>query len=317
MTPGISDRAGPAPMTPGDMRVLRARGISVVRADRRVLAVDELEVREGETLAIVGPNGAGKSTLLLVLAGLIRPAAGTLELRGAPVPPGADLAYRRRIGLVLPAPLLLSTTVFANVAAGLRFRGVPAHEVRRRVGPWLERLGIAHLAHRHASQLSSGEAQRASLARAFVLEPELLLLDEPFASLDAATRAALVDDFARLRAGTPGTCVLVTHDLDEALRLGNRLAVLLEGRIRQCGAPGWVMAAPVDADVAAFIGGEARVRGRIVSAADGLVVVDTRANGGARSTGSAWEAGRPDPLARPGRRADLTRVPDADPPGAP
>jgi tungstate transport system ATP-binding protein len=259
---------------------MRVRGLRVTRGTRRVLEVDDLAVREGETLAVVGPNGAGKSTLVLALAGLLRAESGDMLFRGSPVPRGGDLAYRRRIGLVLPAPLLLSTDVRSNVAAGLRFRGVPAPEAGRRADAWLERLGIAHLADRHASQLSSGEAQRASLARAFVLGPELLLLDEPFASVDSTTRVALVDDFARLRAGTPGTCVLVTHDLDEAVRLGDRLAVLLDGRIRQCDVPGRVVSSPVDADVAAFVGGEARVRGRIVSAADGLVVVDTRTEKG-------------------------------------
>jgi tungstate transport system ATP-binding protein len=264
----------------GAADALRARDLEVTRGSRRVLAVDDLVIREGETLAIVGPNGAGKSTLILALAGLLRPTRGSLAFRGAPVTPG-DLAYRRRIGLVLPAPLLLSTDVRTNVAAGLRFRGVPVAEAGRRADVWLERLGIAHLARRPAAQLSSGEAQRASLARAFVLEPDLLLLDEPFASVDSTTRVALVDDFARLRAGTPGTCVLVTHDLDEAVRLGDRLAVLLDGRIRQCDAPGRVLTDPADADVAAFVGLEARIRGRVVAARDGLVVLDVGVRRGA------------------------------------
>jgi tungstate transport system ATP-binding protein len=271
-----ADGRAPGTPTASSPDVVRFRDLVVTRAGRRVLEVDDLSVREGETLAIVGPNGAGKSTLILALAGLLRPERGELAFRGGPVPPGGDLAYRRRIGLVLPAPLLLSTSVRANVAAGLRFRGVPAAEAGRRADIWLGRLGIAHLADRPAAQVSSGEAQRASLARAFVLEPELLLLDEPFASVDSTTRVALVDDFARLRAGTPGTCVLVTHDLDEALRLGDRLAVLLDGRIRQCDVPGRVVSSPMDAEVAAFVGGEARVRGRVVSVTDGLVVVDTR-----------------------------------------
>jgi ABC-type sulfate/molybdate transport systems ATPase subunit len=272
---GREPAAGVGP--PAD--VVRVRDLVLTRAGRRVLEVKDLAVREGETLAVVGPNGAGKSTLILALAGLLRRERGDLAFHGDPIPPGGDLAYRRRIGLVLPAPLLLSTSVRSNVAAGLRFRGVPAAEAGRRADAWLERLGIAHLADRPAAQLSSGEAQRASLARAFVLEPELLLLDEPFASVDSTTRVALVDDFARLRAGTPGTCVLVTHDLDEAVRLGDRLAVLLDGRIRQCDAPGRVLTDPADADVAAFVGLEARIRGRIVAARDGLVVLDVGARG--------------------------------------
>jgi tungstate transport system ATP-binding protein len=269
-----ADGRAPGTPTASSPDVVRVRDLVLTRAGRRVLEVDDLAVREGETLAVVGPNGAGKSTLILALAGLLRPERGELAFRGGPVPPGGDLAYRRRIGLVLPAPLLLSTSVRANVAAGLRFRGVPAAEAGRRADIWLGRLGIAHLAERPAAQVSSGEAQRASLARAFVLEPELLLLDEPFASVDSTTRVALVDDFARLRAGTPGTCVLVTHDLDEAVRLGDRLAVLLDGRIRQCDTPDRVLAAPADEDVAAFVGVEARIRGRVVAAADGLVVID-------------------------------------------
>ena len=260
--------------------LLEARALVVTRADRRILEVGELTIRAGETLAIVGPNGAGKSTLLLVLAGLLRPDRGSIVFDGVPTNPTAELAYRRRIGLVLPAPLLLSTTVFGNVAAGLRFRGVGAVETRERVEHWLERLSITHLRDRAASQLSSGEAQRTSLARALVLEPELLLLDEPFVSLDSRARAQLLDDFERLEVGDRTTRVLVTHHLHEAVRLGDRLAVLLDGRIRQLDTPDRVMSSPVDADVAALTDTEARVRGHVVASEDGLVVVDTGTGSG-------------------------------------
>ena len=187
----------PAGGAPGGTPLLTVRDLVVVRGGRQILVVDEFTVRDRETLAIVGPNGAGKSTLLLVLAGLLRPDQGTIELRGEPIVPTKDLAYRRRIGLVLPAPLLLSTSVYGNVAAGLRFRGVGKAETRERVEHWLERLGILHLRDRPASQLSSGEAQRTSLARSLVLDPDLLFLDEPFVALDARTRAAAA---RRLRA---------------------------------------------------------------------------------------------------------------------
>jgi tungstate transport system ATP-binding protein len=228
----------------------------------------------------VGPNGAGKSTLLLALAGLLRPDEGTFQFAGRPVVPVRELAYRRTIGLVLPAPLLLSTSVFGNVAAGLRFRGVGAAEIRDRVDHWLDRLAIAHLRDRPAGQLSSGEAQRTSLARALVLDPKLLLLDEPFVALDSGTRARLLDDFERLRAEVPATRVLVTHHLHEAVRLGDRLAVLLGGRIRQCDVPERVVASPVDAEVEAVVHTDARVRGQVVASEDGLVVVDTGAGSG-------------------------------------
>jgi tungstate transport system ATP-binding protein len=264
------------PPRPGEP-FLEVRGLEVVRAQRRILAVDELTILSGETLAIVGPNGAGKSTLLLALAGLLRPDRGSIVVEGVPVVPDRELTYRRRIGLVMPAPLLLSTSVYGNVAAGLRFRGVNASETRERVDLWLERLAISHLRDRPASQLSSGEAQRTSLARALVLDPQLLLLDEPFVALDSRTRAQLLDDFERLRAEAPTTLVLVTHHLHEAVRLGDRLAILLDGRIRQCDVPERVMASPVDADVAALVQTEARVRGHVVASEDGLVVVDTGA----------------------------------------
>jgi ABC-type proline/glycine betaine transport system ATPase subunit len=157
---------------------------------------------------------------------------------------------------------------------------VDAAETRERVDHWLERLAISHLRDRPASQLSSGEAQRTSLARALVLDPQLLLLDEPFVALDSTTRAQLLDDFERLRAEAPATRVLVTHHLHEAVRLGDRLAILLDGRIRQCDVPERVLASPVDTDVAAVVQTEARVRGHIVATDDGLVVVDTGGGSG-------------------------------------
>jgi ABC-type sulfate/molybdate transport systems ATPase subunit len=292
----------PVPDGPGSA-LLEVRDLVVTRADRRILEIDELLIQKGETLAIVGPNGAGKSTLLLALAGLLQPDQGSFVMDGVPKVPARDLAYRRRIGLVFPAPLLLSTSVFGNVAAGLRFRGVGTVETRERVDHWLERLAIAHLRDRPAGQLSSGEAQRTSLARALVLDPHLLLLDEPFVALDTATRAQLLDDFERLRIEVPTTRVLVTHHLHEAVRLGDRLAVLLGGRIRQCDDPERVMASPVDADVAALVQTEARVRGHIVASEDGLIVVDTGAGS------------RLDVDARARRLLDATRAPGRAMPG--
>ncbi|HYN48981.1 MAG TPA: ABC transporter ATP-binding protein [Candidatus Nanopelagicales bacterium] len=269
----MTGAAGPGPPTSATPLV-EVRDLVVVRGARPVLTVERLAVAEGETLSVVGPNGAGKSTLLLALASLLRPQSGRLLLRGSPVERRDELAYRRRVGLVLADPLLLGASVFANVACGLRFRGVPDDEVRVRVARWLDRLGIGHLRDRPARQISSGEAQRASLARAFVLEPDLLLLDEPFASVDAATRAQLLDDLDDLLRTTPVACVLVTHDLAEAVRVGDRMAVLLDGRIRQEGAPEAVLAAPIDAEVAAFVGTDTRIPGTVVASGDGLATVE-------------------------------------------
>jgi tungstate transport system ATP-binding protein len=254
--------------------LVEVRDLVVVRGARPVLTIDHLAIADRETLALVGPNGAGKSTLLLALASLVRLARGQVWFRGSPVGTGDELAYRRHIGLVLPDPLLLNTSVFANVAAGLRFRGVSSADSGARVMDWLGRLGVGHLSRRPAREISSGEAQRVSLARALVLEPDLLLLDEPFASVDAATRATLLDDFERLLRETHVACVIVTHDLDEAVRLGDRMAVVVEGQLRQCDAPERVLSAPLDGDVAAFVGAETRLPGRVVSTHEGIALVD-------------------------------------------
>jgi tungstate transport system ATP-binding protein len=254
--------------------LVEVRDLVVVRGAHPVLTIDRLAIADRETLALVGPNGAGKSTLLLALASLVRLARGQVWFRGAPVETGDELAYRRHIGLVLPDPLLLNTSVFANVAAGLRFRGVSSADSGARVTEWLGRLGVGHLSRRPAREISSGEAQRVSLARALVLEPDLLLLDEPFASVDAATRSTLLDDFERLLRETHVACVIVTHDLDEAVRLGDRMAVVVEGQLRQCEAPERVLSAPLDGDVAAFVGAETRLPGRVVSTHEGIALVD-------------------------------------------
>jgi tungstate transport system ATP-binding protein len=266
----------PSRSTPGTAAppLVEVRNLVVVRGARPVLTIDELAVGNRETLSVVGPNGAGKSTLILALARLVRPAGGQLLFRGVPVEPRDELGYRRRIGLVLPDPLLLDTSVSANVAAGLRFRGISSAQARPRVAEWLGRLGVEYLARRPARQISSGEAQRVSLARALVLEPDLLLLDEPFASVDPATRSKLVDDFEQLLRETHVACVIVTHDLDEAVRLGDRMAVVVAGRLRQCDSPERVLSEPRDEDVAAFVGAETRIPGRIVSASEGIALVE-------------------------------------------
>lgn len=215
---------------------LTVRGLRVRRGGRAVLEVDELSIRKGEVLAIIGPNGAGKSTLLLALARLLKPERGEIWFNGQPASAQSELAYRRRIALVLQDPLLCDTSVYENVALGLRFRGAPKNEIRPRVAAWLERLGIAHLASRRANELSGGEAQRVSLARALVLQPELLLLDEPFAALDSPTRTRLLNDLGQILPESHTTTIFITHNLDEARQLAGRMAVMMDGKLQASGA---------------------------------------------------------------------------------
>ncbi|HSP56257.1 MAG TPA: ABC transporter ATP-binding protein [Dehalococcoidia bacterium] len=249
------------------------RGITVERGKRCVLDVPQLTLAPGELMAVVGPNGAGKSTLAQVMALLVNPSRGEVVFEGATVR-GSPLTYRRRMAMVFQESLLLDTSVEGNVGVGLAVRGVAAAERRQRVDKWLERFGIAHLARRSARTLSGGEAQRASLARALVLEPEVLFLDEPFAALDAPTRSSLIDDLDRALAGSEITTLFVTHDRSEALRLGDRIAVLMDGAIRQIGTPAEVFATPADEQVAAFVGVETITPGRVRTVADGIAVVD-------------------------------------------
>lgn len=251
---------------------LSLRGLRCMRGGRTVLDIDSLDVRRAETLVVLGPNGAGKSTLLQLIALLERPDGGDILMDGRSA--GRDrLSLRRRMALVFQEPLLLDTTVEGNVVSGLSLRGVPRGDRAQRVRTWLQRFGIEAIAKRSARTLSGGEAQRTSLARAMVLEPELLLLDEPFAALDSPTRQALIDDLERVLMEAGCTTLLVTHDRAEALRLGHRVAVLIDGRVRQVGTPDEVFGSPADEEVAAFVGVETIVRGRLRHSDDGLARV--------------------------------------------
>ncbi len=249
--------------------LLEARDITVSRGTHQVLSIKSLTVDKGEALVVIGPNGAGKSTLLLTLAQLIRPSLGSLYFNGHRQSWNKTLAYRRQIGLVLQEPLMLNTSVANNVSAGLRFRKVGRQEINRRVSHWLERFGVLHLLNRPARQLSGGEAQRVSLARAFALKPAILLLDEPFSALDRPSRTRLLADFQALITETHQTTIFVTHDMDEAWLIGHQIAVLLNGEIRQRGAPDMIFAHPKDPDVAAFVGLESTILGKVVESNNG------------------------------------------------
>ena len=233
--------------------MIEIRNLLIQRNGRDVLQVDSLNIQRGETLAVVGPNGAGKSTLLLALAHLLRPARGDIRFDGSSLKTLNDLEYRRKISFVFQAPLLMDMTVEQNVALGLKFRGVSQAETRERVGRWIQALGIESLSKRRASQLSGGEAQRVSLARAFVLEPELLLLDEPFAALDPPSHARLLDDLSNILKQDSRTAVFVTHNLKEAAKLSHRIAVIVDGMLRQVGTAKQIKSHPADEMVRAFL----------------------------------------------------------------
>jgi tungstate transport system ATP-binding protein len=254
--------------------ILVAQNLHVTRAGAHLLDIPSLTLHEGEILSLIGPNGAGKTTLLQTLACLLKSFEGEIYFKGGKV--GSDcpvFEYRRKLAMVFQEPLLFDTTVSNNVATGLRIRGIGKTETYWKVTDNLDRFGIGHLVHRSARTLSGGEAQRTSLARAFAIEPEILLLDEPFASLDPPSRESLVEDLQRVLRETRTTTVLATHDRMEALRLSDRIAVMSGGKIVQLGPPDEVMNRPVDEFVASFVGVESILSGRVVNKSGGSFIV--------------------------------------------
>jgi ABC-type Fe3+/spermidine/putrescine transport system ATPase subunit len=246
---------------------VRLRGIRKSFGALSVLRDCDLEVEKGEVMTLLGPSGCGKTTLLRTIAGFVVPDAGSVSIGGRDVtfrPPN-----RRSVGMVFQHYALFPhMTVFGNVAYGLRVRRLGRSEIERRVRATLELVELAALGERWPAQLSGGQQQRVALARVLVLEPEVLLLDEPFGALDAKLRQAMQVDLRQLVRRLGITTVFVTHDQDEALTLSDRIAVMRGGVIEQVGTPLEIYDRPASAYVADFVGlsnllaGEARA-GRI------------------------------------------------------
>jgi len=220
-----------------------------------VKAVDNLSVAvaPGEFLAILGPSGCGKTTTLRMVAGLETPTSGSIYFgsrRMNDVPP-----QRRGVGLVFQQHAVFpNMSVYENVAYGLRVRRVSEPELRRRVMEHLELVGLADLAHRMPAQLSGGQLQRVALARALVIQPSVLLLDEPLSSLDAKLRASIRAEIKKIQRQLGITTVYVTHDQEEALSLADRVGVMHRGVLEQVGPPEEVYRAPATRFVASFVG---------------------------------------------------------------
>ncbi|MEW6181043.1 MAG: phosphate ABC transporter ATP-binding protein [Chloroflexota bacterium] len=224
---------------------------------RTVLDVTELSIRQGEILAVVGPSGAGKSTLLRLLAFLEPPTEGKIVFKDhefTSLISEMPLALRRRVTLVFQRPLLINTSVRANVAYGLRLRGERDHSFR--VEQALREVGMEKMANVRSRTLSGGEIQRTALARAIVLQPEVLLLDEPTANLDPYNVRLIEDLIQRLNLQHGMTIVLVTHNIFQARRLAHRTALLLDGKLVEVAETGRFFENPTDSRTRAFIQGE-------------------------------------------------------------
>jgi len=223
------------------VELLRAERLSVRRGEREVVREVSLQLHAGEVVALLGPNGAGKSTLLDALSGALPPAGGSVERHG-------------RVAVALQAPDLARRSALANVTVALDWWGVPRAQRDQRAREALAAMGAEHLAGRPAASLSGGERRRVHLARALAVRPDILMLDEPFAGLDAEARNNLLEDAVSvLRSPTRATLVVV-HDRVEAWALADRLAILIDGELVASGPPRDLLERPPSVTVARFLG---------------------------------------------------------------
>lgn len=244
--------------------LLSCEHLSVARGRREVVHDISLSLCAGEVVALLGPNGAGKSTLLDALAGAVPPASGQVARAG-------------RIAIALQAPDLARRSVLANVVVALAWWGVPRADRRRRALEALRAISAEHLAERAASSLSGGERRRVHLARALAVRPDVLLLDEPFAGLDAATRATLLDDTGAALREVARAALVVVHDRAEAWALADRLLILLDGRLVADGSPRELLETPPTMEVARFLGFDGTVtqaNGELLATRPQHVVLD-------------------------------------------
>lgn len=239
-----------------DMRVYALEHIIHRYGERTILDISSFDVQRGEILALVGPSGAGKSTLLRLLGFLEMSTGGTLRFQDRLInrhnlPP---LDVRRQVTMVFQRPVLRSASVLENAAYGLQLRNVP--HARETAAAALERLGLAHLASKPAHTLSGGEMQRVALVRAMVIEPLVLLLDEPTANLDPYNISLIERAIVELHREKRTTIVLVTHNIFQARRLAQRVALLLEGRIIEVADVTTFFESPQDTRTTAFLRGD-------------------------------------------------------------
>ena len=237
---------------------VEVKGLRARLGGREVLAGVDLAVSPGELVTLVGPSGCGKSTLLRTIAGLRAADQGTISLAGDEVT--SMPAEKRRVGLVFQDNALFGhLRVEGNVAFGLRH--LPKSDRRERVTEVLDLVKLGHLARRYPHQLSGGEQQRVAVARALAPKPSVVLLDEPFGALDEVLREELGWEVRGILAKQGTSAILVTHDRHEAITLGDRVAVMSEGRILQCASPRDMYERPVDRFVADFLATASYIRG--------------------------------------------------------
>ncbi|MCD6420216.1 MAG: ABC transporter ATP-binding protein [Synergistetes bacterium] len=248
---------------------------NVTKVFKDVIAVDNvsLDVKDGEFLTLLGPSGCGKTTTLRIVAGFETPTSGEIFIEDRKVndiPP-----YQRNTGMVFQSYALFPhLSVFENIAFGLRLKGFSESEIKDKVRRVVEMLGLAELTSRNPSQLSGGQQQRVALARALVVEPKVLLLDEPLSNLDAKLRMQMRVELRKLQQSLSITSIYVTHDQSEAMSMADRIVVMNEGKVQQVGTPWEIYGKPANRFVADFIGRVNIVDAKIVEMSDESTIIE-------------------------------------------
>ena len=260
------------------MPLLELRDIGQTRGDRDILKNINLRIERGEVLAMIGPTGAGKTTLLRIIDLLDSPGRGAVFFNGTDVASSDRfrLESRRRMAFVLQKPVVFNTSVYDNIACGLRWRGKERRQVRDKINEMLEITGLDGYQSRNARTLSGGEMQRVAIARAVATDPEVLLLDEPTANLDPVSAAKIEDILARIIRKNAITVIMATHDMSQGQKLADRIAVLVDGEIVQIGRANEIFYTPKDRKVAEFVGMENIIDGVVVSNEGEMTTIDVK-----------------------------------------
>jgi spermidine/putrescine transport system ATP-binding protein len=284
----------------------------------KTTALDQinLSIEEGRFFALVGPSGSGKTTLLHILGGFVEPSAGRVRIAGRDIthlPP----AKRPTTSMFQDYALFPHMSVSNNVGFGLRMRNVPKGERRRRVGAALDMVGLSEMETRGIDQLSGGQKQRVALARALVVEPKVLLLDEPLGALDLNLRRQMQEELLHIQKKVGTTFIHVTHDQEEAMSIADLIAVMNQGRVEDVGSPRRVYLQPRSLFTATFMGESNIFEGRVTGCSNGVLEIDTvfgrlPAKGRAESGQTVHLSIRPEQIAAgegaPGRRLSLGRI---------
>jgi iron(III) transport system ATP-binding protein len=249
---------------------IEAKGVCLSYGQKRILSDIDLRIESGEFFCLLGPSGAGKTSFLRVVAGLEVPNAGELLIDGEPV--SSKPPQKRGVGMVFQGlGLWPQMTVWDTVGYGLVRQSVSRAEIRSKVGFMLNLVGLSDYAEKYPGELSGGQQQKVALARALVVEPQILLLDQPMSALDQQFRISLRRDFQALQRKLGITTIMVTHDPEEALSVADRIAVIKDGKIQQVGSPSALYDYPFDAFVAGSVGTANLILGKVEENEQGMV----------------------------------------------